>query len=198
MIRVAIAALFLTTFCIQSNAGLISSTVGDIDCFGLGGACAGGDLWRDLGGSFFSDYRSAGDITTASHTDQWFAPSGPAWTHTYALGGETATTAFFDLFIAGFADVGTVNLLADATIIATYDFSGLFETVHALTAAVPLGLIDGSTLFTLTTGGGDGFAIDHSVLRIETTGGSTVPAPATLALLALGLISLSWQNRKKA
>ena len=180
-----------------ATAGLITSTVGDADCFGLGGACAAGDEWRDdLGGAFFTDYRSPGDNATAPHTDIWNSPTSPSWTHSYSLGGGSATSAFFDLFIAGFADIGAVNLLADATIIATYDFPGLFQRVHKLTAAVPLGLLDGSTVFTLTSSGNDGFIIDQSVLRIETTD-SSVPTPATLALFGLGLIGLRVARRKR-
>ncbi|MCB1759733.1 MAG: PEP-CTERM sorting domain-containing protein [Gammaproteobacteria bacterium] len=180
-----------------ANASLISNTVGDSDCFGLGGTCADGDLWRDgLGGVFFNDYRDAGDIATASHTDIWSTPTNPSWIHSYSLGGETPISAFLDLFIAGFADIGSINLLADATVIATYNFPSQFQTVHALTVAVPLGLIDGSTSFSLSTGGSDGFIIDNSTLRIETNS-TNIPEPASMVLVGFGLAGISFVRRRR-
>jgi hypothetical protein len=181
----------------SANATLISNTVGDSDCFGLGGSCADGDLWRDeLGGIFFTDYRDAGDVATASHTDIWSTLTNPTWVHSYSLGGEAPISAFFDLFIAGFADIGSIDLLADATVIATYDFTNQFQTFHALTAAVPLALIDGSTSFSLSSSGSDGFIIDSSTLRIETSSAS-VPEPASIALIGLGLAGIGISRKRK-
>lgn len=174
-----------------ANAALISSTVGDADCFGLGGACADGDLWSDgLGGVFFTDYQTVGD---PSHTDSWFV-GDRAWEHLYSLGGEAPVAAFLDLLIAGFADIGSVDLLAGATVIATYDFADQFQSVHALTVAVPLGLIDGATSFSLSGPGDDGYIIDYSTLRITTEG--TVPEPAPIALIGIGLAGLLCSRRR--
>ncbi len=197
MFRSLISITFLCLVANTANSALITSTVGDVDCFGLGGTCADGDLWRDgLGGSFFTDYRDAGDLATASHTDIWDSPNSPSWTHSYNLGAGSPVTAYLDLFIAGFADIGAVSLFADNTLIATYDFPGQFQTVHALTAAVPLALLDGSTAFSLNAGGGDGFIIDHSTLRIDTSV-TSVPEPLTVALMGLGLIGIGISRRKK-
>ena len=120
----------------------------------------------------------------------------PVWTHSYALGGATVTGAFLDLFIAGFADVGSVDLLADGAVIATFDFVGLFQRVHSLTTAIPLAAIDGSTVFSLSGPGGDGYIIDHSVLRVETA--MAAPEPVSLMLMGLGIAGLGFAARKRA
>ena len=179
----------------SAGATTITSTVGDLDCFGLGGTCEDGDLWRDeLGGVFFTDYRDAGDLLTAPHTDIWDSPGDVSWDHTYVLGG-TPIAASFEFRIAGFADVALASLFIDGVLAATYDFSNpfLFQTVHFLTVLVPLSAIDGSTSFMLTTSNGDGWIMDSSTLTIET---ADVPEPGTMLLLGAGLIGISVLRRR--
>jgi hypothetical protein len=190
----ALTAILLAPM--AANADLITSSVGDEDCFGLGGICADGDKFVDLGGTFFADYRDAGDLASAPHTDYWNSPGVQSWTHNYVLTGGTPISASLDLFIAGVADIGPVSFFADNSLIATFDFPGLFDTAHFLTVAVPLVLIDGSTMFLIGPSEGDGYIIDYSTLRVETTT-TSVPEPGTLALLGIGLLGMGMTRRKK-
>ena len=65
-----------------------SSLIGDKDCFGLGGSCAEGTLWRDdLGGTFFTNYQGAGD---PSFTDKWDADANITYFHDYTLGAASS------------------------------------------------------------------------------------------------------------
>ena len=64
----ALVAVFALLGAAAAQADTIS-LVGDKDCFGLGGPCPDGTRWRDdLGGVFFTSYRTAGDPV---FTDEW-------------------------------------------------------------------------------------------------------------------------------
>lgn len=77
-----------------ANSGLITDLIGDKDCFGLGGTCADGDHYTDdLGGSFFTDNRSAGEVLGVDEWDSSSGLGGPAFTFGLDLGGATALSA---------------------------------------------------------------------------------------------------------
>lgn len=198
MSRLLVAAALPTLLCAgtaQAAFVSLSSNYGDADCFGLGGTCAPGDGYvTTLGGVFFADNRTAADIATAPITDIWQA-GNRSWTHTYAMPG-TPLVASFQFLIAGFADIGSVDLLIDGVVSATYTFAGQNDIVHSLSLAVPLSAIDGSTTFALSGPGGDGYILDSSrlTIRFETT---DIPAPGTLLLAALALGGLAVSRRIK-
>ena len=88
-----ILALVLVLFPAVANAALVVDLIGDKDDFGItgtAGAPPDGTLWQDdLGGVFFTDYRTAAEILNAPFTDIWSSQQGVAYTHTYSLGGQT-------------------------------------------------------------------------------------------------------------
>lgn len=163
--------------------GQLTSMYGDADGFGFGAPEVDGGLYLTMGGTFFSDYRTASDLATAPFTDWWESHTGLGinWTHTYDPSGATGAT--LRLYIAGFADIGAVTLTMDGSPLTTFDFQGQFQTSHILDVAVPVSALDGSTSFAFTGPGGDGYIMDYARLTV-------VPAPASAAVMAVGLAGL--------
>lgn len=178
-----------------ANAATVTSLLGDKDCFGLGGSCPDGTLWRDeLGGVFSSDYSSPLD---PAFTDRWFAAAGITYTHTYDLGGETSVAGELELRIAGVADNrGPWDVFLDGVLlgqIPTNNAANAFQEVLTYIFSIPVGLLDGSNLILLNINVPevtDGYSIDFSELRVRTVGGQ-VPAPSTILLLGSGLAGLA-------
>jgi len=177
-----------------------ANLVGDKDCFGLGGACADGALYQSgLGGSFFTDYRSATDVANAPFTDIWGADAGIGYSHS----GTAGQAAMLTLRIAGVADQrGPWDVFGDGVLlgqILTNTAASAFEEVLTYTFNVGSGLMADGQLNVLLNinvpGVTDGYSIDYSELI---SASRTVPEPVTGALVALGLAGLALGRRKQA
>ena len=194
--RLVTAALSLTL--VAPAAGAQTSLLGDKDCWSLAATCPDGSPWQTgLGGTFFTDYRTAGD---PAFTDIWGAPGSVSYTHTYAPAGG-ATGATLELRVAGMSDGrGPWNVLFNGTsvgAIPTNNAPGAFEVVLTHVFAIPVALLTGNDLVQLELDPGsavDGFAIDYSELVVDA---SAVPEPATVALLGVGLAALAGVVRRR-
>jgi len=97
-------------------------------------------------------------------------------------------SAKLQFFIAGFADVGAVDLLADGVVFGSYNFSPPNTLNHILSIGVPLVNIDGLTTFSFFGPSSDGWILDFAELTIETRSVVVpdVPAPASLIVWGMG------------
>ena len=187
----------------SAHAGTIS-LVGDIDCFGLGGSCPDGSLFRDeLGGLFFSNNQGPGD---PAFTDSWTAAGVVSYNHTYVF--SLAQSAMLETRIAGIHDINQLNsysVLFNGTAIgpiaANVSDDG-FQEVLTYLFSVPGSLLTGTDV--VSYGGllgNDGFIIDYSRLTIsdEASGGgvSAVPEPTSLLLLGSGLAAVAAGIRRR-
>ena len=181
------------SFAPQASADLI----GDQDCWSLAGSCPDGSLWRDgLGGVFFTDYRSAGEVATAPFTDIWAIGDAIAYTHTGTAGDSLV------LRIAGVADTprGPWDVFGDGVLLGVIPEifgANAFQEVLTYTFAVPGALLADNLLDVLLNtnvpDAGDGFAIDYSQLGRSIS----VPEPMTLALFGTGLAGIAALRRRR-
>lgn len=187
----------------SAHAGTIN-LVGDIDCFGLGGSCPDGSLFRDeLGGFFFSNNQGPGD---PAFTDSWTAAGVVNYTHTYVF--SLAQSATLETRIAGIHDINQSNsysVLFNGTAIgpiaANVSDDG-FQEVLTYLFLVPVNLLTGNDVVSYSgLLGNDGFIIDYSRLTLsdEASAGSVsaVPEPGSLVLLGSGLAAVAVGMRRR-
>ncbi|MEM9838924.1 MAG: VPLPA-CTERM sorting domain-containing protein [Pseudomonadota bacterium] len=196
LVLASIAGLMATA---TPASAAVESLVGDEDCFGLGGSCPEGSLWRaDLGASFFDDNRDPGD---PFGTDQWDTFVVPTYTHDFDLGSATPVSASLEMLISGIASTGSdVDIDINGTVIDSIpDQGSLFESTTLFSFSIPTSLISSglnSLVVTILTDGSDGYAVDYSRITVE-TGMSAVPVPAAAPLMLAGLAAFGARARKK-
>ena len=177
------------------------SLVGDIDCFGLGGSCPDGSLFRDqLGGFFFASNQGPGD---PAFTDSWTAPGAVSYNHTYVF--SLAQSASLETRIAGIHDINqsdSYSVLFNGTalgpIAANVSGDG-FQEVLTYQFSVPVSLLTGTDVVSYSgLLGNDGFIIDYSRLTLSDEASvSAVPEPGSLVLLGSGLAAVAAGIRRR-
>ena len=195
---IAVHCMALFVLAGAASASDISSTVGDRDCFGLGGSCPDGTRWQNqLGGVFFNNYQTPGD---PAFTDKWSTDIAPTYVHNYVLDG-IPTVADLLIKFAGVADFrGPWDVLFNGSLIGqipTNTSANGFQEVKSYVYSVPLNLLTGSDTVQLNINvptQTDGYSIDFSQLEIVT---SPVPEPGTILMLGSGLLGVAVLRRRR-
>ncbi len=188
----AAATASVMLFASPSQAAVLAMA-GDDDCFGLGGSCPDGTLWRDdLGGSFFTSNATASD---PAFTDEWDTFDNPSYSLAFA--GGTGLT--LEMRIAGIADVGSaydvlVNGMSVGLIPENTNNNG-FQEILTYRFAIADGSLLTNNNIVISVSGGDGYSVDY-VSLLGAPGG--IPEPTTWAMMifGFGLVGGSMRRRK--
>ena len=175
-----------------ASAGLLTSVVGDKDCFGTLDACIeDGSAWLTGGWGAVT-----AEVDDPLFTDRVINTGATqSWDHGFSAG--TYSSAFLDIRTAGMADIaGPIDVFVDGILAGSMPLDGFG---HIIVETFSFGfdaslLSDGLATVSFTpASSGDSWAIDYSEIRAVT---SSIPEPGSFALLGLGLACLGFSRQK--